>query len=1153
MAVQQTLSGLTISSDSTPVLAHGDGTAARRGSDMAAQPDSIPVDTLLTDSLRAAGFVMVDTLQVGEPDPGRRAALTTSPVGIDVPVAPGESAALLVETADGLFSWKIGDDSTGERRALAGTVHFDLAIGQGAGATERRGMVSDWLLEQLIEPARVHVLRFLVPRTIDLAISRVEGDLLAGPVPILSADPATWKALGPGQPLPRPAVQGIEAAKPAKILLLVHGTFSTTVGSFGGLDKEMLERMIAAYDLVLGHDHRTLGLDPQDNAADILATLHALDLPEGSVIDAIAYSRGGLVLRALLEQQVPAAPLRARFDKAIFVGCTNGGTLLAEPRNWKALADIYTNVLVAGATIVGALSGANLGARIVSEVIKTLGRFVQMLPQVAITENRAPGLAAMEPGSPLVAALNGVAASPNPTAHYYAVTSQFEPGGEPGALSGAALLLIDGFADQLLGEANDLVVHTRSMTEFGPARRAEATFALGDDGHVYHTIYFASEKAMAPVGYWLGVEAGQQQRQQQQQQERRDPPAEYQRAEPPAPPGPDERDARIRNDWFREQAEYDRLRRDFDERQGPAGIQWDDGDASNGSGRRELIEESETALAEPSGIAVDAAEAMDALEAFAPPTPSAAPAPEAMPAAAAEAAPPPDEGSLPATTERHIAAEMPPFPPIETPANLYVIVSPQRIAVAAHAAAAATAEPVALARDRPLTVEVMPRLNCEIVGEAAWEADLHKDEEVAHRFQVRGLAPGNAEVVVLARQGAGTVASFTLAPVFVGSQVAPLREAQPLAAPTPAKGQTILRIYEFNMGNGGLRLQFNLTSDDPEFADLQTLVIDGGFSLDTYAVAVIKDVESAWNLAQTGDETEIYDSFLDRLEADAKQRTIALIPEPVRRYLWKNRKAIEEIRVISSEPHIPWELMYLSDPDGQEKDGQGFLAEWGLVRWLHDAPLRRRRTPLATGGKHFIIPSYSGANALAGAANEKTMLQTRYPDIAEIKASSRAVGKFLEDEAAGCALLHFACHGRTQQNSVISSELLMTEMQNAAGKTVHDPLTWQIVAATADFGPDGGPLVFVNACQTGQVGGGIAGAAGFANAFLRPQSRRGAAAFIGALWSVDDKLANRFAEAVYAGLETPGTTLPQAVKAAREVCKNKNDFTWLAYSVYASA
>jgi hypothetical protein len=50
--------------------------------------------------------------------------------------------------------------------------------------------------------------------------------------------------------------------RPAKILLLIHGTFSTTVGSFGMLTStaqgQKLLKAAGCYDAIIGFDHQTL-------------------------------------------------------------------------------------------------------------------------------------------------------------------------------------------------------------------------------------------------------------------------------------------------------------------------------------------------------------------------------------------------------------------------------------------------------------------------------------------------------------------------------------------------------------------------------------------------------------------------------------------------------------------------------------------------------------------------------------------------------------------------------------------------------------------------------------------------------------------------------------------------------------------------------
>ena len=1053
--------GVIVSAKGYAVGASGAAPAQRRGI-AAAAPERDGLDALLgaADFRVAADFTLTPESDAAT----RRAAAAPPAADIAVPVAPGEAAVLLVQDDAGLLSWHMPEGQAGlavaRRRggtAAPQTLSFRLTAMPGARAAQprRRGAIGDWIVDKVVEQVRVRVLRFLVGQALDAVVSRLEGDNPTGPVAIRRGSvPAEW--------VPAPVVAaGIE--RPVRrVLLLVHGTFSSTAGSFGALaGTPLFESWFDSYDLILGHDHRTLGDSPQANAEAILATLHALDLPADCRIDAIAFSRGGLVLRLLNEVLLPQSGLGMELDRAVFVGCTNAGTLLAEPNNWTDLLDIVTNLTVAAAKLGGLLMGPGAAAAVpwVTGAIRTIGRFAQLIPQMAISERRLPGLAAMEPDGETVLALNAAGAGAGRGTRYFAVTSRYEPDAQGGLGKRAAMVLADRAADRLLGEPNDLVVNTGSMTGFGPDREAVAVHHLGDDGHVFHTIYFASLAAMAPLADWLSE------------------------APASAALAPENLSAvKIRSAKTRSAA----------------------------SGRRGLA-----------GLAPESA------------------------AASLEVAPP--EAKL----ERYIAAEMEPMPPLSRAANLYVSVSANPIEVGDHAAAAATAEPAELRRDRPVTVWAIPRRNCEIVGPDHLEIDAVADEEAIVRFRVRGLAAGPAELIAEARQGTQTLASFLLMPTFVSAE--PLRESQRvIAQDPPAPDRAVLRIYEFK-GAGDTTLRFDLGQEGSDLALLETVTLDPDFKLKDYAEETLKEVEDAWNL-KTGDgEEKIYRSFLRRLSNKARDRTARLLPPTILRALWENRTRIHTIQVISEEPHIPWELLYLFDPDGKSDDGEGFFAERGLVRWLHNAPLRLRPPKLDGATSRYVIPAYlDQGHALPGAQDERTMLEQRLPGIQPVPASSEEVCAFLAGEARDCTLLHFSCHGQTMQGSAIDSALLMTELAHPDGSLQPDALSWQDVKEELDFGSGSAPLVFLNACQTGRGGSGIVGTAGFADAFIRPRSRRGASVFIGAQWSVDDRLASRFADTLYEQLGD-GAALGDAVRAARKACQDASDFTWLAYSVYSFA
>src|SRR5215813_1764663 len=84
----------------------------------------------------------------------------------------------------------------------------------------------------------------------------------------------------------------------ARLLILVHGTFSDTPGTFGKLWKQHPQRVRALFkyykDRVYALDHPTLGASPIANALTL-----AKALPAGARLHLLTHSRGGLVAEAL--------------------------------------------------------------------------------------------------------------------------------------------------------------------------------------------------------------------------------------------------------------------------------------------------------------------------------------------------------------------------------------------------------------------------------------------------------------------------------------------------------------------------------------------------------------------------------------------------------------------------------------------------------------------------------------------------------------------------------------------------------------------------------------------------------------------------------------------------------------------------------------
>ena len=88
-----------------------------------------------------------------------------------------------------------------------------------------------------------------------------------GLVHLAGVDPAEWRHVG------SLADTGLSPDRNSRVLLLVHGTFDSTVGAFGALaateaGADFLTQALGDYDAVVGFDHRTLSVDPLENARE---------------------------------------------------------------------------------------------------------------------------------------------------------------------------------------------------------------------------------------------------------------------------------------------------------------------------------------------------------------------------------------------------------------------------------------------------------------------------------------------------------------------------------------------------------------------------------------------------------------------------------------------------------------------------------------------------------------------------------------------------------------------------------------------------------------------------------------------------------------------------------------------------------------------
>jgi hypothetical protein len=301
-------------------------------------------------------------------------------------------------------------------------------------------------------------------------------------------------------------VDGASVATDRPSLLFIHGTMSSTVGSFGGLlEEEVWQRFTREYgDQIYALEHRTLSLNPIQNALELLEVL-----PEAAQLHLVTHSRGGLVgellcrgmriggdpvdeldvtvfqerhgpgaadlerlerLGALLAERRPAV------ERFVRVGCPAAGTTLASGR-----LDRYLSVL---RNVIGAIPALKA-----SQFYEFVTAFLLAVVKQRTDPERIPGLEAQMPESPLVAMVNRPDVSLE--GDLSVIAGDIVPSG---VFARLGVLALDAF---FLAD-HDLVVNTAAMLGGAP-RRSGGRAMLTKGTQVNHFHYFKNDDTVRAI------------------------------------------------------------------------------------------------------------------------------------------------------------------------------------------------------------------------------------------------------------------------------------------------------------------------------------------------------------------------------------------------------------------------------------------------------------------------------------------------------------------------------------------------------------------------------------------------------------------------------------------------------------------------------
>ncbi|HMN29075.1 MAG TPA: CHAT domain-containing protein, partial [Caldilineaceae bacterium] len=282
---------------------------------------------------------------------------------------------------------------------------------------------------------------------------------------------------------------------------------------------------------------------------------------------------------------------------------------------------------------------------------------------------------------------------------------------------------------------------------------------------------------------------------------------------------------------------------------------------------------------------------------------------------------------------------------------------------------------------------------------------------------------------------------------------------------------------------------------------------------------------------------------LAELETIGEDLFARLFPPALQQEYWRIKRLREQglvrtLLIISDEPWIPWELVkpFQFDQASGAAHQDGFLAEeFHLARWL----ARRGVAPVTEIRAARLVAPRSN---LAYTEKERSFFAELAQQGIEVGEPLGTRSKVLETfGAARVKLVHVAAHGAFQMQSPNNAPL---ELDNNEYLRPADLAGSRALAARRER-----PLVFLNACQVGQLAFYLTGLGGWAE---RMVADIGVSAFVGALWEINDQLAAEFAIFFYRQL-IAGTSLAAAFHAARLHLREQapGNPTWLAYTLYA--
>jgi hypothetical protein len=283
-----------------------------RSAEAAVTPD-FPAKFLTEDSAVAEEFTAL-------PKPATRGqAESSGALDYAYDLAADEAAILSIRHPSGALTFHLPVQSTSRGLRQPNQVRFIVTVRSTDEASGTRGIADKAIKAILIKVGKVVVdkaVSFVLPK-LAAPLRRIPGTSMGS----RKDGSRSQKTLGKKE---------LALGKPVsteRSLLFIHGTFSNAASAYGPLaNSNFFDRVKDTYgDRIFAFDHFTISRTPEENARMLLEGLP----DQTTTFDVITHSRGGLVLRTLVE--------RAHVFGSL-AGVSNRGAILVASPNQACLA-----------------------------------------------------------------------------------------------------------------------------------------------------------------------------------------------------------------------------------------------------------------------------------------------------------------------------------------------------------------------------------------------------------------------------------------------------------------------------------------------------------------------------------------------------------------------------------------------------------------------------------------------------------------------------------------------------------------------------------------------------------------------------------------------------------------------------------------------